>query len=145
METKIFHQQKQIRILSSELNMIGFEGEDGELLEPLAREVLRECQEQPCDAQLSRSGISQKERRVMYMFYNGHDLLRICSIAELPPDEIFRMLQSLIAPPSFKLPDAIKVPQYSRVSNPSLADTARNHPILFSEPALKDLCSCTNV
>jgi hypothetical protein len=81
----------------------------------------------------------------MYMFYNGHDLLSVCSIAELPADEIFRMLQSLIAPPSSQLPDAVKVPQYWRVSNPSLADAARNHPILFSEPALKDLCSCTNV
>jgi hypothetical protein len=50
METKISYQQEQIRILSSELDRIGFEREDGELLEPLAREVLRECQEQPCDA-----------------------------------------------------------------------------------------------
>jgi hypothetical protein len=40
MEAKISHQQEQIRILSSELNRIGFEREDGELLEPLAREVL---------------------------------------------------------------------------------------------------------
>jgi hypothetical protein len=54
------------------------------------------------------------------------------------------MLQSLIAPPNSQLPDAIKVPQYWRGSNPSLADGARNHPILFSESALKDLCSCTN-
>jgi hypothetical protein len=145
METKASHQQEQIRILSSELNRIGFEGEDGGLLEPLARGVLRECQEQPRDAQLSRSGISQKERQVMYMFYNGHDPSSVCSITELPPDEIFRMLQSLIAPESFQLAGVIKVPQHSRVSNPSLADTARNHPILFSEPALKDLCSCTNV
>jgi chromosome segregation ATPase len=61
METKISHQQEQIQILSWELNRIGFEREDRELLEPLAREVLRECQEQPCDAQLSRPGISQKE------------------------------------------------------------------------------------
>jgi hypothetical protein len=43
------------------------------------------------------------------------------------------------------LPDAIKVPQYWRVSNRSLANAARNHPILFSEPALKDLCSRANV
>jgi hypothetical protein len=142
METKMPYQQEQIRILSSELNRIGFEREDGKLLEPLAREVLRDCQGQPCDAQLSRPGISRKERQVMYVFYNGHDLPSVCSIAGLPLDEIFRMLQSLIAPPSSQLPDAIKVPQYFRVSNPSLA---QNHPILFSEPALKDLCSCTNV
>jgi hypothetical protein len=43
------------------------------------------------------------------------------------------------------LAGVIKVPQHSRVSNPSLADTARNHPILFSELGLNDLCSCTNV
>jgi hypothetical protein len=145
MQTKMSHQQEQIRILSSGLNRIDFEREDGELLEPLAREVLREYEGQPCDTQLSRPGISQKEKQVMYMFYNGHDLSSVCSIAELPPDEIFRILQSLIAPPSFQLPDAIKVPQYWRVFNPSLADAARNHPILFSEPAFKDLCSCTNV
>jgi hypothetical protein len=79
------------------------------------------------------------------MFYTGPDLSSVCSIAELPPDEIFLILQSLIAPPSSQLPDAIEVAQYWRVSNQSLTDTAQNHPILFSEPALKDLCSCTNV
>jgi hypothetical protein len=79
------------------------------------------------------------------MFYNGHHLLSMCSIAELRLDELFRVLQSLIIPPSSQLPDAIELTAEWCVCNSNLAGVVGSAEFLFSSPVLEDLYSCINV
>jgi hypothetical protein len=106
MGKELSQQKPQIRILKDALNSIGFAHEHGQGGELFADELLRDQQQKPCDVQASLPRIGLKERQVVHMFYNGHYLLNMCSIAELRPDELFRVLQSLIVPTSSQLPYA---------------------------------------
>jgi hypothetical protein len=46
--------------------------------------------------------------QVLHMFYNGYDLSGMCTITNLAPSEIFRLLQTLVPPPSSRVPGNMK-------------------------------------
>jgi hypothetical protein len=69
----------------------------------------------------------------------------MCPVDDLRPDQLFRVPQSLIVPPSSQLQDAIELTAEWRVCNSTLARVVRSAEFLFSSPALEDLCSGRNV
>jgi hypothetical protein len=81
--------------------------------------------------------ITDEHKRVLFMFYNGHDIDGVCKVMNLPPGEIFRLLQSVIVAPSFQLPDAISVPHFWELDKKSLLKTIDEFEFLFS-PMLRE-------
>jgi hypothetical protein len=141
MAKEISQQKAQRQILKEALNSIGFAHEHEEGGELFVYDILRDQQQKQFYLQANLPRISLKEKQVLQMFYKGHHLSSMCSIAELQPDELFRVLQSLILPPSSQLPDAIEPTTEWRVCNSNLARVLRSAEFCFPARRWKNCIS----
>jgi hypothetical protein len=89
--------------------------------------------------------IDRQAQQVLHKFHNGYDLSGICTITDLAPSQIFRLLQMLIAPPSSRRPGNMEVPIEGQICVPKLFDVVRDAGSLFCTALLKGFRSCPTI
>jgi hypothetical protein len=128
--SKNWTQSSQIRALNSRITM----------LEQLLPNPPKRPPSPPDRGEITPSRvpeITDEHKQALFMFYNGHNLEGLCTVMDLPPSEVFQLLQSVIVAPSFQLPGAISVPDRWEIDKDLLLVATDEFQFLFS-PTLRE-------
>jgi uncharacterized coiled-coil protein SlyX len=142
LEARITDRNEDVRVLTSTLDTYG--EESGGMVKQWTLTYTRSktwCYTR-CSAPPS---VHPEEKAILYMFYNGHDLSSLCAITGLPPNQMFGLLQSLIAPVSSSLPKPSEFPMGWQLNKAEFDIALRNLDFLFSAPLFEALRLCNTV